>query len=116
MLPENLCCIDSRCLGPGCSFQLNLWLFVVLVMVIAVSRARDGLDWGKITFRWFVGVSLLRRKGKGGKGKGGKGKHGKCKHGKGKGDGDDDGLGPFAKVVEDCMDELRMCFARATAN
>lgn len=95
---------------------MNLWLFVVLVMVIAVSRARDGLDWGKITFRWFVGVSLLRRKGKGGKGKGGKGKHGKCKHGKGKGDGDDDGLGPFAKVVEDCMDELRMCFARATAN
>ena len=75
-------------------------------MAIAVSRARDGLDWGKITFRWFVGVSLLRRKGKGGKGK----------HGKGKGDGDDDGLGPFAKVVEDCMDELRMCFARATAN
>ena len=70
-------------------------------MVIAVSRARDGLDWAKITFRWFVGVSLLRRKGKGGKGKG---------------DGDDDGLGPFAKVVEDCMDELRMCFARATAN
>jgi uncharacterized membrane protein YgcG len=95
---------------------LNLWLFVVLVMAIAVSRARDGLDWGKITFRWFVGVSLLRRKGKGGKGKHGKGKHGKGKHGKGKGDGDDDGLGPFAKVVEDCMDELRMCFARATAN
>ena len=75
------------------------------------ESCKDGLDWGKITFRWFVGVSLLRRKGKGGKGK-----HGKCKHGKGKGDGDDDGLGPFAKVVEDCMDELRMCFARATAN
>ena len=62
------------------------------------------------------GRVFAQEKGKGGKGKGGKGKHGKCKHGKGKGDGDDDGLGPFAKVVEDCMDELRMCFARATAN
>ena len=59
---------------------------------------------GKITFLWFVGVSLLRNKGKGGKGKG-KGKGGKGKR--------DDGMGPFAKVVEDSMDELRMCFAPA---